>query len=96
MGRLMRRSQLETYLDILEVLVVKPLEFAIILCQIDTDPHALETYLEFLLARGLVERLHLGKKRFVYVITDRGLTVLDTLRTSEQAAREELLWMPEE
>jgi len=94
MGWLMARSQLEAHLDILEVLVAKPLEFAIILCQIDANPRTLKTHLTFLMAQGLVERLPLERKRLVYLITDRGLAVFDTLRGREHTQSEELLLMP--
>jgi predicted transcriptional regulator len=87
----MARSQLETHLDILEVLVAKPLEFTIILCQVDASPRALETHLDFLITQGLVERLPLEEKRWVYIITGRGLAVLDTLRAQAPPAREEPL-----
>lgn len=92
----MARSQLEKYLDILEVLVVRPLEFEIILCQVDENPRTTEERLSFLIAKGLVERLPLGSKRLVFTVTDRGLSVLDTLRRREHSKREELQLMPEE
>jgi predicted transcriptional regulator len=40
----------------------------------------LKEYLDFLMEQGLVEEQHVGKKRMVYAITQRGLTVLKYFR----------------
>jgi len=40
----------------------------------------LKQYLDFLIAQNLVEEKSLGKKRIVYVVTDRGRTVLKYFR----------------
>jgi predicted transcriptional regulator len=79
----MTRSKLEKHLDILEVLVAKPLEFEIILYQVDQNWEVIKKHLDFLIANGLVERLPLGHKRVVYSVTERGLAVLETLRGTE-------------
>jgi predicted transcriptional regulator len=79
----MTRSKLETYLHVLEVLVAKPLEFELVLYQVDEKWRVVKNHLDFLIANGLVEALPLGKKRVIYSITDRGLAVLDALRGQE-------------
>jgi predicted transcriptional regulator len=79
----MTRSKLEKYLSVLETLVARPLEFDIILYQVDDNWEAVKKHLDFLISHDLVERLPLGKKRVVYTITEKGLTVLDALHGQE-------------
>ncbi len=79
----MTRSKLEKRLDILEILVAKPLEFEVILYQVDENWEVVKKHLDFLITSGLVEKLPLGKKRVVYNITIKGLAVLDALRGQE-------------
>lgn len=79
----MTRSKLDRHLDILEALVAKPLEFEVILYKVDENWQVVRKQLDFLIATGLVEKLQLGKKRAVYVATERGLSVLDTMRGQE-------------
>jgi len=83
----MTRSKLEKYLIVLETLVAKPLEFDIILYQIDENWEVVKKHLDFLISHGLVERLPLGKKRVVYTITEKGLTVLDALHEQEDSEK---------
>jgi len=40
----------------------------------------LKEYLDFLIANNLVEEKTVGKKRIVYAITERGITVLKYFR----------------
>ncbi len=75
----MTRSKLERYLNVLEVLVAKPLEFELVLYQVDEEWSVVKKHLDFLIANGLVEELPLGEKRVIYSITDKGLAVLDAL-----------------
>lgn len=79
----MTRSKLERYLEILEVLAVRPLEFEIILYQVDENWEVVRKHLDFLVANGLVEKLPLGKGRAVYSVTDKGLRVLEAFRERE-------------
>ena len=76
----MTRSKLEQYLSILEALVAKPLELAIVRYQVDQAWPRIKEHLDALITRGLVEELPLGDKRVVYTITDRGLAVLTGLK----------------
>lgn len=79
----MTRSKLEKCLEILEALVVKPLEFEIVLYQVDENWQVVKKHLDFLISNDLVEKLPLGKKRVVYSVTDKGLAVLEALRGQE-------------
>ncbi len=92
----MTRSKLEQYLEILEILVAKPLEFEIILYQADRNWEVVKKYLDFLIACDLVERLPLGNKRVVYNITDRGLAVLESLRGEGAKHRDQVFLVYEE
>ncbi|MGB9134465.1 MAG: winged helix-turn-helix domain-containing protein [Candidatus Bathyarchaeia archaeon] len=93
----MTRSKLEKHLDILEVLVAKPLEFEIILYQVDQNWEVIKKHLDFLITNGLVEKLPLGDKRVVYSVTEKGLEVLETLRGTEYTRQlDQLLLVYEE
>jgi len=75
----MTQTKLREYLGILEVLVCRPLEFEVILLEVGQELSLLKRYLDFLTSHDLVEKLHLGKRRFVYSITEKGITVLNAL-----------------
>jgi len=93
----MTLSKLEKYLSILEVLISRPLEFESIFYQVDEEASILERYLDFLVLHNLVEKLPVGKKRVVYVITERGLAVLRALQGQEYLdEHQSLLLMYEE
>ena len=87
----MTLSKLEKYLNILEVLTVKPLEFEIILYQVDENWKTVKKHLDFLIATDLVEKLPLDKKRIVYSVTEKGLAVLDALRGQEYSQQHDQL-----
>lgn len=74
----MRRSKLESYEAILEVLVKKPLTADNIAYETSMDCTVLERYLDFLIKNGLVEERFSGKKKS-YAITERGIAVFKTL-----------------
>jgi len=44
----------------------------------------LKEYLDFLMKQGLVEERTIGKRRVVYAITQRGITVLKYFRELKQ------------
>ena len=83
----MTRSKLENCLRVLEALVAKPLEFEIILYQVDQNWRIVKKYLDFLISHGLIERLHLDEKRVVYAITEKGFAVLNALQGQESLER---------
>ncbi len=85
----MTRSKLEKYLQVLEVLVAKPLEFEMVLYQVDENWEVVKKHLEFLISSGLVEKLPLGKKRALYTTSDRGLAVLTALRGQKYSRQQE-------
>lgn len=74
----MRRSKLESYEAILEVLVKKPLAVDKIAYEVNMDCTILTRYLCFLEKNGLVEERPSGKKA-VYAITERGMAVFKAL-----------------
>jgi len=77
----MRRSKLEMYIDILKVLARHgPLKLTHIMYKANVNCSVLKEYLEFLIKQNLVEERTVGKKRIVYAITDRGITVLKYFR----------------
>jgi len=77
----LRRSKLEMYVDILKVLARSgPLKLTHIMYKANVNCSVLKEYLDFLIAQNLVEEKTVGKKRIVYSITERGITVLKYFR----------------
>ena len=77
----MRRSKLEMYVDILKVLAQRgPLKLTHVMYRANVNCSVLKEYLDFLTKQGLVEEKILRKERIVYVITQRGVTVLKQFR----------------
>jgi len=81
----MRRSKLEMYIDILQVLAHRgPLKLTHVMYKANVNCSVLKDYLDFLVKQGLVEERTLGKRRVVYAITQRGITVLKYFRELKQ------------
>ena len=77
----MRRSQLEMYVDILEVLAHRgPLKLTHVMYKANVNCSVLKEYLDFLTKQGLVEVKIIGKERIVYAITQLGVTVIKQFR----------------
>jgi predicted transcriptional regulator len=77
----MRRSKLEMYIDILKVLTQRgPLKLTHIMYKANVNCSVLKEYLDFLIQQELVEEKTMGKKRIVYVISEKGLKVLKYFR----------------
>lgn len=77
----MRRSKLEMYIDILKVLSHRgPLKLTHIMYKANVNCSVLKQYLDFLIQQNLVEERTVGKKRTVYAVTQRGITVLKHFR----------------
>ena len=74
----MRKSKLESYIDILEALVNKPLTLDHIAYEISMDCTILRQHLDFLIKNKLVEERR-SKKRTPYAITEKGIAVLRAL-----------------
>lgn len=82
----MRRSKLETYLDILKVLSGSgQLKLTHIMYETNVNCSVLKEYLDFLMKQNLVEKRNVGKQRAAYSITQRGITVLEYSRELKQA-----------
>jgi predicted transcriptional regulator len=65
------------YVDILSVLAHRgPLKLTHIMYKANVNCSVLSEYLAFLIQKELVEERSLRKNRIVYVITQRGVTVL--------------------
>jgi predicted transcriptional regulator len=81
----MRRSKLETYIDILKVLAQRgPLKLTHVMYKANVNCSVLKEYLGFLLNQGLVEERMAGKNRTVFAVTQRGITVLKYFRELKQ------------
>ena len=77
----MRRSKLEMYIDILKVLSHRgPLKLTHIMYKANVNCSVLKEYLDFLIQQELVEEKIAGKKRIVYAVSEKGLTVLKYFR----------------
>ncbi len=77
----MRRSKLEMYIDILKVLSQRgPLKLTHIMYKANVNCSVLKQYLDFLIQQNLVEERTAGKKRVVYAVTQKGITVLKYFR----------------
>jgi len=84
-GRIMRRSKLEMYVDILKVLAHRgPLKLTHIMYKANVNCSVLKEYLDFLIKQNLVEERNVGKSRTVFAITQRGITVLKYFRELKQ------------
>ena len=81
----MRRSKLEIYIDILDVLALKgQLKLTHIMYKSNVNCKVLKEQLEFLLKNSLVEERMLRKEKVVYGITPKGIKVLKYFREIEQ------------
>lgn len=84
-GYIMRRSKLEMYVDILKVLSQRgPLKLTHIMYKANVNCSVLKEYLYFLMKQDLVEERIVGKRRTVYAVTQRGITVLKYFRELKQ------------
>jgi predicted transcriptional regulator len=81
----MRRSKLEIYIDILDVLALKgQLKLTHIMYKSNVNCKVLKEQLEFLIKNSLVEERILRKEKVVYGITSKGIQVLKYFREIEQ------------
>jgi predicted transcriptional regulator len=80
-----RRSKLEMYVDILTVLAHRgPLKLTHVMYKANVNCSVLKEYLDFLMKQGLIEERAMGKKRIVFAVTQRGITVLKYFRELKQ------------
>ena len=72
---------MEIHLDILLTLAQKgPLKLTHIMYKANINCSVLKEYLDFLIQQELVEEKTIKKERIVYIITEKGLTVLKYFR----------------
>ena len=82
----MPRSKLLIHIDILRVLALHgPLNLTHILYRVNISATFLKPYLGFLIERNLVTEHPVSKARFIYAITESGLTVLRYFRELHRA-----------
>ncbi len=79
-----RRSKLEMYIDILKVLAHRGALKLTHMYKANVNCSVLKEYLDFLIKQGLVEERTIGKRRVVYAITQRGVTVLKHFKELKQ------------
>ena len=92
----MRRSKLEIYLDILDILSIKgPLKLTHIMYKSNVNCSVLKEQLDFLIKNNLVEERILAKERVVYAICQRGLNVLKAFREVKQVLQIEEKHIPQ-
>jgi predicted transcriptional regulator len=73
-------------MDILRVLAYRgPLKLTHIMYKANVNCGALKRYIDFLIKQGLVEERTMGKERRVYMITQRGITVIKAFKELKQA-----------
>jgi predicted transcriptional regulator len=80
-----RRSKLEMYVDILSVLSQRgPLKLTHVMYKANVNCSVLKEYLDFLIKQSLVEERTVGKRRVVFAVTQRGITVLKYFKELKQ------------
>lgn len=82
----MRRSKLEMYIDILNVLAKKgPLKVTHIMYKANVNCSILNESLELLIKQELAEKKTIKNEHIVFAITQRGITILKYFRELTQA-----------
>jgi len=89
-----RRSKLEIYVDILEVLARAhnfasqgSMELTQLIHKTGLSQRVLKQHLDFLIQQNLVEKQNFGKNKNFYAITERGLKVLYVVAPIIEEAR---------
>lgn len=81
----MRRSKLEMYVDILRVLAHNgPLKLTHIMYKANVNCSILYECLSFLINQALVEKRTISKNRVVFVVTQKGISVVKYFRALKQ------------
>jgi len=81
----MRRSKLETYIDVLNILARQgPTRFTRIMHKANICYELLKEYLNFLIQHRLVEKRSIGNRVTAYAITVDGINVLRCFRELRQ------------
>jgi len=70
----LRRSKLETCMDILEILTrYGPLKITHVMQKANLNSNVLKNYFAFLIRQSAIEGRLIGRDKIVYIITERGL-----------------------
>ena len=81
----MRRSKLETYIDILNALARKgPLKLTHVMYKANVNCNVLKEDLGFLIKQNLVEERTIAKQHIVFTVTQRGINVLNQFQQLTQ------------
>jgi len=84
----MKRSKLETYFDILDVLSINgPLMLTHVMYKTNVNCSILKGNLDFLKMNNLVEERIMKNERVVYFITQKGMAILKAFREIKQVFR---------
>jgi predicted transcriptional regulator len=79
----MKRSRLEMYIDILEVLAKGELKITHIMRKTNLNGSLLKDMLDFLIEKNLVKEITL-KEKTVFVVTKRGIVILRAFKQVQQ------------
>ena len=81
----MRRSKLEIYIDILNVLARKgPLKLTHVMYKANVNSNVLKEDLGFLIKQNLVEERTIARQHVVFTVTQRGVNVLNQFQQLTQ------------
>ena len=81
----MRRSKLETYIDILNALARKgPLKLTHVMYKANVNCNVLKEDLGVLIKQNLVEERTIAKQHIVFTVTQRGINVLNQFQQLTQ------------
>ena len=83
----MRKSKLEKRIDILRILIHGPIKLTNLMNKTELSQNDLKQHLDFLIQQNLVEEQNLGKDAIFYVITGRGVRVLNIVAPMISEAR---------
>jgi predicted transcriptional regulator len=83
----MRKSKLEKRIDILRILIHGPMKSRNLMHKTELSQNDLKQHLDFLIQQNLVEEQNLGKDAIFYVITGRGVRVLNIVAPMISEAR---------
>jgi predicted transcriptional regulator len=82
----MRRSKLEMYVAVLQVLSKKgPLKFTHIMYKANLNCQVLTEYLDYLIKQDIVQKQTFSGNRVFYRLTERGITVIKYFRELQSA-----------
>jgi len=82
----MRRSKLETYVDMLHILALRgPQKLTHVMYKANLNSKVTKENLDFLIQKGLVEERPVKKGNAVYSVTQNGLNVVKYFRELQKA-----------